>query len=142
MFALERQHEIVRNARANGRVKVSELAANFDVSTETVRRDLTLLEHQSLLRRVHGGAVPIELYAVAPDLDQRHDMMADAKYAIGRRAIDEIPMSGSILIDAGTTTACLAESISGNQPLTVVTNALPIAQLLVKHSNLDRKSVV
>jgi len=58
MYAEERQHEIVRLARESGRVSVSELAGRFEVTAETIRRDLAALAHVGLVSRVHGGAVP------------------------------------------------------------------------------------
>lgn len=60
MFAEERHQEIVRRAREAGRVDVASLAAELDGTPETVRRDLTALERAGHIRRVHGGAIPIE----------------------------------------------------------------------------------
>ena len=60
MYATERQQEILGRARIDGRVEVKDLADALDVTPETVRRDLTALERRGLLRRVHGGAIPVE----------------------------------------------------------------------------------
>ncbi len=60
MYAEERQHEIVTRAREMGRVAVAELAARYDVTAETIRRDLDALAAKGLLSRVYGGAVPAE----------------------------------------------------------------------------------
>jgi DeoR family fructose operon transcriptional repressor len=59
MYAEERHQLIVERARRDGRVDVTALASEFDVATETIRRDLTTLERHGLLRRVHGGAIPV-----------------------------------------------------------------------------------
>lgn len=133
MFALERRQLIVREARKYGRVGVAEVARSVGVSTETVRRDLTLLEQQQILRRVHGGAVPIELAAAVPDVAARTDIMASAKRAIGKLACEFLPENGTILIDAGTTTAQLAGLFPDDRELTIVTNGLPIAESLVRN---------
>src|SRR3970040_1970426 len=71
MYAEERQLWIVERARASGRVEVAALAEELKVTTETVRRDLTTLERHALLRRVHGGAIPIERLGVEPALAAR-----------------------------------------------------------------------
>nr|BFE82685.1 hypothetical protein GCM10020093_052860 [Planobispora longispora] len=66
MYAEERQQEILRRAREAGRVDVVTLAEEFAVTTETVRRDLTVLERAGVLRRVHGGAIPVERLGFEP----------------------------------------------------------------------------
>lgn len=111
---------------------VSELATLLKVTTETVRRDLSTLEQQGTLKRVHGGAIPVERLDPVPDLAQRNDIMAAAKRSIGKHARGHLPTTGSILIDAGTTTARLADAIPLDNELTVVTNATPTAELLVR----------
>jgi DeoR family fructose operon transcriptional repressor len=130
MYAEERQQAILERARSNGRVDVSALSAEFDVTTETVRRDLTSLERHGLLRRVHGGAIPIERLGFEPGLAARDAVMAPEKERIARAALEELPAEGAILLDAGTTTARLAEILPSGCELTVVTNALPIAMTL------------
>src|ERR1043165_3791635 len=64
MYAEERQQVILERARVKGRVDVAALAEEFDVTTETIRRDLTVLERHGVLRRVHGGAIPVERLGV------------------------------------------------------------------------------
>lgn len=130
MYLEERQAAIMERARSHGRVDVGELAVEFDVTPETVRRDLTSLERHGLLRRVHGGAIPVERLGFEPGLHARNQAMAGEKERIARAALDEVPVEGAILIDAGTTTARLAEMLPGDRELTVVTNAVPIAMTL------------
>ncbi|WP_082468828.1 DeoR/GlpR family DNA-binding transcription regulator [Sciscionella sediminilitoris] len=132
MFALERRQFIVREAQKRGSVDVADLAATIGVTTETVRRDLTLLEQQNILRRVHGGAVPVESVNPVPGLAEGPDLMASAKRAIGKRAAALLPRTGTILIDSGTTTAQLAAAIPEDRELTVITNAPPIGESLVR----------
>ena len=132
MYAEQRQRRIVELARSAGLVGVAALAAVFAVTAETVRRDLTALERLGLLRRVHGGAIPVERLAFEPGLAARDAVMTEQKERIAKAALSELPTEGSVLLDAGTTTARLAELLPGDRDLTVVTNALPIALTLVR----------
>ncbi|PRX48621.1 DeoR family transcriptional regulator [Prauserella shujinwangii] len=130
MYAQERQQRIVERARAEGRADVAELAADFDVTTETIRRDLTVLERQGLLRRVHGGAIPVERLGFEPGLADRDAVLTAEKERIAKAALAEVPREGSILLDAGTTTARLAEILPHDRELTVVTNAVTLVPTL------------
>jgi DeoR family fructose operon transcriptional repressor len=130
MYAEERQQAIIERARSNGRVDVSALSDELAVTPETVRRDLTLLERHGVLRRVHGGAIPVERLGFEPGLATRDATMSPEKDRIARAALAELPAEGAIMLDAGTTTARLAEILPSGRELTVVTNALPIAMTL------------
>jgi len=136
MYAEERQQAIIARARAEGRVDVASLAAELDVTTETVRRDLTTLERQGLLRRVHGGAIPYERLGFEPGLASRDAVMVAEKERIANAALAYLPVEGAILLDAGTTTARLAEVLPAERELIAVTNALPIALTLSVRPNL------
>ena len=137
MYQEERQAAILDRARSQGRVDVGELAIDFDVTPETVRRDLTALERHGLLRRVHGGAIPVERLGFEPGLQTRDATMAPEKERIARAALAELPHEGAIMLDAGTTTARLAELLPSDRELTVVTNALPIAMSLSARPNIN-----
>ncbi|MGI8691409.1 MAG: DeoR/GlpR family DNA-binding transcription regulator [Geodermatophilaceae bacterium] len=136
MYAEERQQFIVDRARLAGRVDGAELALELRVTAETIRRDLTGLERQGLLRRVHGGAIPVERLGFEPALAARDEVMTAEKERIAKAALAEIPNEGSILLDAGSTTARLAEALPVDRQLTVLTNALPIAMSLVARPNI------
>jgi DeoR family fructose operon transcriptional repressor len=136
MYAEERQQDILRRARADGRVEVAGLADLLDVTQETIRRDLDRLERQGLLRRVHGGAIVVQRLDVEPALGQRDTTAAAQKAAIAEAALAYLPSRGSVLIDAGSTTARLAAVLPPSRDLTVVTNGLPIAQLLASRADL------
>lgn len=136
MYAEERQLWIVERARAIGRVEVAALAEELKVTTETVRRDLTTLERHALLRRVHGGAIPIERLGFEPALAARDSVLTAEKERIARMALAEIPDEGTILLDAGTTTARLADILPSDRELVVLTNALPIAMSLSVRPNI------
>lgn len=134
MYATERQELIEQRLAAEGRVSVVALAREFDVTTETVRRDLDQLEQSGALRRVHGGAVALDRASTTePSLTERALRHAPAKSAIARRALDALPERGSILLDAGTTTAAVAVQLATHPSLAdleIVTHALPLAGLL------------
>lgn len=130
MYAEERQQFILDRGREVGRVDVAELAALLSVTPETVRRDLTGLEHLGLLRRVHGGAIPIDRLGFEPGVAARDSVLLAEKERIAKAALEELPTDGAILLDAGTTTARLADLIPAELEITVVTNSLPIALTL------------
>ncbi|TDV47982.1 DeoR/GlpR family DNA-binding transcription regulator [Actinophytocola oryzae] len=136
MYAEERQQVILERARTEGRVDVAALAEEFAVTTETVRRDLTVLERHGVLRRVHGGAIPVERLGFEPAVAARETVMTDEKRRIAKAALAELPSEGSILLDAGTTTAQLAEIIPAEAELTVVTHSVNIALSLASRPNL------
>ncbi len=136
MYAEERHQLMVKWARSEGRVDVAALAEELDVTAETVRRDLTTLERQGLLRRVHGGAIPVERLSFEPELTAREALMQTEKERIAKAALDELPEEGAVILDAGTTTGRLAESLPSDRAFTVVTNALPIAMVLSTRANV------
>jgi DeoR family fructose operon transcriptional repressor len=136
MYAPERQQEILRLAREAGRVDVLSLAEEFEVTAETVRRDLKTLDRAGLLRRVHGGAIPAGRLDFEPDLTEREGTAAGEKDLIARAAVAELPSEGSIILDAGTTTSRLAAALPLDCSLTVVTHALPIAARLADHPGI------
>ncbi|GAB1821754.1 DeoR/GlpR family DNA-binding transcription regulator [Herbidospora sp. RD11066] len=137
MYAEERQQEILRRARAAGRVDVVTLAEEFAVTTETVRRDLTVLEKAGVLRRVHGGAIPVERLGFEPALAARDEVMTSEKERIAKAAIAELPQDGAIIIDAGSTTRRLAQELPVDRELTVIVNSPPLATILAARANLN-----
>ena len=136
MYAAERQQRILEEARDQGRVEVTGLASVLGVTTETVRRDLTALERHGLLRRVHGGAIPLDRLGFEPGLSTRDAVLTAEKECIAKAALKELPPEGAILLDAGTTTARLADALPADRVLTVVTNSLPIAMKLTGSPSL------
>src|SRR6266508_1585619 len=136
MYAEERQQEIVRLARASGRVDVAALADTFTVTAETIRRDLTAVERAGLLRRVHGGAIPMERIGFEPALATRDAVLTEEKERIAKTALAEVPEEGAVILDAGTTTGRLAQALPADRELTVVVNSPVIAALLGTRPNL------
>lgn len=136
MYAEERQQVIADRARQDGRVEVAQLAEELDVTPETIRRDLTRLERLGQLKRVHGGAIPLDRLGFEPPVATRDAAMTGEKERIAKAALSEIPDAGAILLDAGTTTSRLAALLPTDRELTVVTNALDIASTLAVRGNL------
>jgi len=132
MYAEERQQAIASLVISQGRASVAELAQAYDVTTETVRRDLAFLDKAGVLRRVHGGAVPVRaLHLVEPGVGERETTRAEHKGAIAAAATEFFPHGGAtVLLDAGTTTARIAAQLPTNRELVVVTNSVPIAARL------------
>ncbi len=135
-FMIERQREIVALTTAEGRSDVAGLATRFGVTTETIRRDLSELQTQRLLRRVHGGAVPWETNW-EPLLSVRDDRYDTEKRRLAARAIQELPETGTVMIDSGSTLKRLSEAIRPPQQLGFVCNSLVIAQVLAKCEPLE-----
>ena len=137
MYAEERQQHIVDRARREGRVDVADLAAELAVTGETIRRDLSVLERHGLLRRVHGGAIPVERLGFEPALAARDAVMTAEKERIAKAALAELPADGSIIIDAGSTTGRLVQVLPSDRELTVIVNSPPLATILATRSNLN-----
>jgi len=136
LYAPERHQQILETARANGRVEVAGLARELAVTPETVRRDLTALERRGVLRRVHGGAIPVERFGIEQAVADRERHAAGEKERIARAALDELPDGGSIILDAGTTTVRLAQLLPADRELTVVTHSIPVAGVLISRPNV------
>jgi DeoR family fructose operon transcriptional repressor len=136
LFSDERQEEILALIRQEKRVSVSSLADRFAVVGETIRRDLADLEQRGLIRRVHGGAIPVERVTFEPPIEARHDLMRPEKERIALAALTELPGEGSAFIEAGSTTSFLAAVLPADCSLTIVTNGGYIASTLARHPNL------
>lgn len=138
MYAEERRQALLELARREGRVSVTEAAEEFHVATETIRRDLEALDRTNSLRRVHGGAVPVERLNLGDVNLPERDLVAVAeKQRIARRAIALLPKSGSgdVILDAGSTTYRVAAELPRGD-WTVFTNSLPIAGLLAQRDDV------
>lgn len=136
MYARERQQLIAEKARQVGRVEVAGLAADLQVTPETIRRDLTLLEEHGLVHRVHGGAIPVERWGFDPQLAARETVRVAEKERIANAAVAELPEEGAILIESGTTSGRFAELLPTDRRLTVITDSLSIAVSLASRPNL------
>ncbi|GAA3325735.1 DeoR/GlpR family DNA-binding transcription regulator [Paeniglutamicibacter sulfureus] len=142
MFAEERHRLITEMIAGNGKVTVAELSARFDITRETVRRDLAQLESEGTLRRVHGGAVSTLAASTREEShSERSTIHAEAKARIAQAAHRLLPGDGvSVMLDAGTSTEILAGLIaqnSANTPSLVITHALPIAARIAANPQIS-----
>lgn len=139
MYAEERQQAMAQLVAEQGRLSVNALAEEYDVTTETVRRDLSSLERLGLVRRVHGGAVPGNtLTVIESGLVERDSANTAQKELIAHAAVDLLPPPGStILLDAGSTTNRLATLLPRDHRLTVITHAVPIAARLAGSPQIE-----
>ncbi len=124
-----RQPEILEIARAEGKVSVEDLALRFNVTVQTIRRDLTELANAGKLERVHGGAIlPSGVTNIL--YEERRRLNEPAKLAIGRACAAAIPENCSIFLDIGTTTEAVAQALIDHRNLMVVTNNMNVARIL------------
>lgn len=131
----ERYHAILTVLRDEGRLDARELAERFGVTGETIRKDLIQLEAGGRLRRVHGGALPPESVMYETNVAARLEFRRE-KARIAKAACAHIPRNGSVLVDAGSTTAQLAARIPADRELVAFTHALPIATALLAHERV------
>lgn len=131
-----RQQEIVSLARTRGRVSVDDLALKFDVTPQTIRKDLNELCERRKLSRVHGGAV-IASSVENLGYEARRGIAAREKRSIGLAAARLIPDNSSLFLNLGTTTEEVARALTGHQGLLVITNNLNIATLLYANPNIE-----
>ena len=131
-----RQSEILDIARCDGRVVVETLADRFNVTLQTIRRDLTDLVDSGLLDRVHGGAV-LRTGVSNFGYEDRRRMNSAAKAAIGRACAQAIPNNSSLILNLGTTTEAVARELLKHSNITVVTNNINVANILIANESCE-----
>ncbi len=132
----ERQNKILDLARSNGRVEVDELSSRFNVSPQTIRKDLNELCDKQLLQRVHGGAV-VGSGIENVSYEARRMLAPGAKKAIGISAAELIPDNSSLLLNIGTTTEQVAHSLSHHRGLLVITNNINAIDIMKHFPNIE-----
>ncbi len=131
VLATQRRSAILAIVNEFGGARVSELVDQLGVSDMTVRRDIERLDGEGLLERVHGGALAVVPRATdEPGFGAKSALMTAEKHAIALAAARMVRPGSTIGISAGTTTYELARAIRDVPHLTVVTNSVPVAQLL------------
>ncbi|MFG1950124.1 DeoR/GlpR family DNA-binding transcription regulator [Micromonospora sp. NPDC048830] len=143
MLARQRQAAILERVRAAGGVRVTELAAEFGVSDMTIRRDLEALHERGLLAKVHGGATVTGAgSADEPGFRAKSVRQLPEKAAIAAHAAGLVRPGAAVALSAGTTTAELARRLVDVPGLTVVTNSLPVAEILHAGGRPDQTVVL
>jgi len=136
MLVEERRSRLLELVRQSRFASLPQLAEELAVSESTVRRDLEYLEDQGSARRIHGGVLYTGVSPKLPHFDTRQPAQWPQKRAIARRAVELIQDGDTILLDGGSTTYEVARLLAG-RPLHIVTNSLPVANLLGSDSNSD-----
>jgi DeoR family glycerol-3-phosphate regulon repressor len=133
------RHPVILDlARREGRVTVEGLARHFDVTLQTIRRDLAELAEAGRLERVHGGAVlPSGTSNIG--YDERRRLHGEAKAAIARACAALVPESAAVFLAIGTSTEAVARELLGHRDLLVVTNNMNVANILLGN---DRARII
>jgi DeoR/GlpR family transcriptional regulator of sugar metabolism len=137
MLPAERKRLILERIGQDGRVVAAELSQRFEVSEDTVRRDLRELASEGLLHRVHGGALPLPKAPIPASHDARVEQAPAAKAAIAE-AVARLLRSGQvILIDGGTTPLHVAQHLPHDLRVTVITHSLPVLNALAGRPGIE-----
>ena len=143
MLAPQRQALILEQLEATGGVRVSDLVRVLGVSDMTIRRDLEVLARRGLVDKVHGGATrPGGRATDEPGFAAKSGLQQPEKEAIARAAAKLVEPGSAVAISAGTTTWALARHLSNVPGLTVVTNSVPVADVLRQSDRPDRTVIL
>ncbi len=129
----ERRNEIVRLVNLRGFLSNDEMTARFNVSIETVRRDLAFLQKAGAIERVYGGAAKKQLFNTEPSYSSREQENAEVKRAIAAGATELVPNGAAVFFDLGTTVLALAALIKRDSKITAFTTALRTAAALAEN---------
>jgi DeoR/GlpR family transcriptional regulator of sugar metabolism len=143
VLARQRHSYILDRIRAEGGVRVADLVRELGVSDMTVRRDLEQLHDQGLLEKVHGGATSISGSALfEPGFSAKSSLEQEAKEAIAEAAAALVRPGQAIAISAGTTTHAIARRLVDVPRLTVVTNSVPVSDVLYHGGRADQTVIL
>ena len=132
----DRHNKIQQLVRAKGFVTIEQLADQFGVTPQTIRRDINLLNREGLIHRYHGGAgLPPSTENVA--YTQRKILWLKEKERIARMVAACIPDHASLFINIGTTTEEIAKLLCGHERLRVITNSLNVASILAGNEHFE-----
>lgn len=136
MLAKDRRDQLLAIIRQRGFASLPELVSQLEVSESTVRRDLELLEEGGSAKRTHGGVFYTGDTPQFPHFRDRQSSEWDKKQAIAERMAELVDDGDTVLLDGGSTTYEVARLLVG-RPLQVVTNSMPVANLLASNTNID-----
>ncbi|MCL5986828.1 MAG: DeoR/GlpR family DNA-binding transcription regulator [Actinobacteria bacterium] len=122
MLSQERYKKILDLIKENGSVYVADLSKRYEVSEETIRRDLDKLEKEGLLFRIHGGAISFNHTRLEPSYNAKINVNVDEKRAIAAEAANLVEEGDSIILDSSTTVLFLAKELKNKRNITIVTN--------------------
>lgn len=127
MLAIERRRKIISFLEEKSSVTVTELSRIFNITEETVRRDLEKLENEGLLKRTYGGAVAVENTNIELPFKIREVTNIEGKQLIGRTAAEYVNDGDTIALDSSTTALQVAKNIKNKKRITVITNSMNVA---------------
>ncbi|ELB05488.1 MULTISPECIES: DeoR/GlpR family DNA-binding transcription regulator [Enterococcus] len=136
MNSNNRREYILNKLEKDHSVKIQELSKEMKVTRETVRRDLYQMESEGLIKKIHGGAI-LEVPNQETDYEKRKSECAEEKAAIAKVAASYIEEGDSVYLDYGTTTLALAKEIAKMKNITVVTNTIPIVNVLIANEEIN-----
>lgn len=131
MLTSQRRNLILDALRRTGQVIAREMAEEFSLSEDTIRRDLREMASEGLLRRVHGGALPLS--PDLPDFTARRTIASDEKQILGAAAAALVRPGQTIFLDGGTSNAQIVRALPRDMPLVVATHSPTIAAELENH---------
>ncbi len=120
----QRRERIIEAVHENGKVRVSELSEEYDISEVTIRKDLEILEAEGHLKRVHGGAIGLNKLYLNMDLSERYKTNSQAKKSLADLVADFIDDNDTIFMNAGTTLTYVLRSIRDKKNISLVTNSV------------------
>ena len=126
MLAIDRRSEIMEKIQEEGSVRVTELSQRFDVTEETIRRDLEKLETEGRITRTYGGAVLNKGTKEDLSINIRESRNQEGKSRIARKVVELINDGDSLMLDASTTTMYVARHLKDKKGITVITNSLRV----------------
>ncbi len=133
-LSAQRRNEIAQRLFQNGNIHIADLAKEYQVSTETIRKDLIYLEQQGIAQKSYGGAIISEGMLERP-FSQKETEHVEIKTKLAQAALPWIPKQGTIYIDSGSTNTILAKQLMMRDDLIIISNAINIVALLSHSQN-------
>lgn len=137
MLPVERQNRILKLARREGTVRTIDLARDFEVAEETIRRDLDFLSKRGHLKRTHGGAMDVSAPLAELPYLERETQQLEEKVAIAKDAASLLAAGETILLDTSSTALQLASHIPLGMPLRVVTHSVAVIERLMHQDDVE-----
>ncbi|MCT3319777.1 DeoR/GlpR transcriptional regulator [Lacticaseibacillus paracasei] len=134
LSAIDRQKQLVDLISHQGTMKITELATYFNVSRETIRRDLQELDNSGAVKKWYGAVMPVQDFNIPP-VEQRMASFHEQKLAICKKALSYVSQRSTIFIDAGSTALTFASLLKETAGHTIITNSMPVVNELVTSQN-------
>ena len=128
MLAMDRRSIILERIQQTSSVRVTELAEEFEVTEETIRRDLEKLESEGFVTRTYGGAVLVQNNTSDLSIHVRETQNQEGKRRIARKVVEMIEDGDTLMVDSSTTAMYVAKNLKGRSNITMITNSVRIPQ--------------